>query len=116
MKIPLKHKFGAKRCARGEIKFPSQLERAAYDTLQALKANHSILFFLRQVPFDIPGAKHIVDFLVFTQDRVLFIEAKGKDLSLGKLKRQQVEQLYDIDIHVVHSQQELIDVVKTQGF
>ncbi len=117
MNIPIKHKFGAKRCTRGDIKFPSQLERSIFDTLNALKVRGEVLFFLRQVSFDLPaGIRHVVDFLVFCQDRALFIEAKGKELALGKLKRQQVEELYNIDIHVVHSQQELIDVIKTKGF
>ena len=59
-------------------------------------------FFIRQASFDLPGqATHKVDYCIFMQDRVLFIEAKGRDLPIGKLKRKQVEDIYGIQVHVV---------------
>jgi len=114
--MKLKHKYGAKKCERDEIKFPSKLERACYDRLNLLKKIGDILFFIRQVPFDIPGArKHVVDYCIFTKENVLFIESKGKDLPMGKLKREQVEALFPIKIHTVRKASEIDEVVRSHG-
>lgn len=107
-----KHKFGAKPCKADGIHFPSKLERYCYESLKSLQKCGTILFFLRQVPFDIPGGhKHFVDFLIFTPNQCHFVEAKGRDLAVGKLKREQVEDLYGIDIFVVHNASELCELV-----
>lgn len=112
----LKHKFGAVTCERDNIRFPSKLERACYDTLKEMKRQGKIRMFLRQVPFDIPGAaKHVIDYCIFTKESVIFVEAKGRDLPLGKLKRKQTEELYDIDVYVVKNIGELHEVVQTHG-
>ena len=104
----LRHKYNAVPSNRDNIKFPSKLERDCYDVLKDYKTSKNIRFFLRQIPFDIPGsAKHNVDFEVFTHGGVYFVEAKGRDLAMGKLKRLQVEEIYDIDIHVVTTPTEL---------
>ena len=104
----LKHKFGATACERNSIKFPSKLERSCYDWLIGMKKRGKIRMFLRQIPFDLPGgSKHFVDFCIFTETDVLFVEAKGRDLPVGKLKRKQAEELYDVDIHVVTEPQQL---------
>ena len=96
-----RHKFGAKSCEINGIKFSSQLEAEIYRLLQGLVTNKKILFFLRQTPFDLPGnMKHRVDFMVFTQDEVIFIEAKGMDLEAGRIKRKQCEDIYKIPIFV----------------
>ena len=46
---------------------------------------------------------------------VLFIEVKGRDLPLGKLKRRQAEDLYGIDIHVVKTTGDVNKVIETHG-
>lgn len=108
-----KHKFGAIACERNGVKFPSKLERACYDVLKSLEKNGKIRMFLRQIPFDIPGnAKHVVDFMVFTKNDILFLESKGRDLAQGKLKRKQVEQIYDIEVHVVRESCEIYAILK----
>ncbi len=72
-------------------------------------------FYLEQVPFKLPGkTKHLVDFVTFRKDlkvmnsaktfflfEVCFIETKGRDLELGKIKRRQTEELFGITITVV---------------
>jgi len=109
----LKHKFNAKRCKFDDIKFPSILEKNCYLVLKQMKKDNEILFFLRQVAFDLPGKyKHQVDFCVFTLQNVIFIEAKGRDLPIGKLKRKQVEELFNIEIFVVKSAAEITKVLK----
>ncbi len=112
----LGHKFGAVACERDDIRFPSKLERGCYDWLQILQREGLIRMFLRQVPFDLPGgSKHFVDYCVFTKENVLFLEAKGRDLSMGKMKRKQVESLFDVDIHVVKSAGELDSCIRDHG-
>lgn len=98
-----RHKFGAVRCERNGKKFPSKLEAKCYSELRERQNKGEILFFLRQVPFDLPGnCKHCIDFCVFfSNGSVEFIEAKGRDLPLGKLKRNQVEEIFGIEVHVV---------------
>lgn len=109
-----KHKFHAVRCERDNKKFPSKLERSCYDILISLKEKKQILFFLRQVPFDLPGGhKHSIDYCVFTPENVIFIEAKGRDLPVGKIKREQVQDIYNINIFIVKKANEIYEVVQS---
>lgn len=105
----LRHKYGAKRCEHDNIKFPSMLERNCYIRLKQLKAQGRILFFLRQIGFDLPGGqRHFVDFEVFTADGgVKFLEAKGRDLEVGRIKRLQTEDIYQIPVHVIKTPSEI---------
>ncbi len=115
-KKKIKHKFKAKSCEYDDIKFPSMLERDCYKILKSLKEKGVIMFFLRQIGFDLPGGYvHKVDFAVFTPSCVLFIESKGKDLSLGKMKRKQVEDIYGIKIHLAKSSMDIIKILKQEG-
>lgn len=59
---------------------------------------------MRQVGFDLPGgARHFIDYVLFYVDgTVEFVEVKGRDLPMGKLKREQVEALYPVEIKVVN--------------
>jgi hypothetical protein len=108
MTYKFKHKFGAIRCERDHIKFPSKLERSVYDVLIRRKDEGAVVLLLRQIGLDLPGGyKHVVDFLVFTEDDCLFVEAKGKDLAEGKRKRIQCEAIYGIVIHVVTKPEEI---------
>lgn len=99
----LKHKFKASPCERNGIKFPSKLERAYYDKLLLLQKSGEVVFFLRQVGFDIPGnRRYFADFLVFWADGTAdIVDTKGKDTEISKLKRDQVEELYPIKINIV---------------
>jgi hypothetical protein len=77
-----------------------------------MKSKNELDFFLMQVPFHLPGKSvHRVDFSVFFNEMVVFIEAKGKDLAMGKLKRKQVEDIYGIQIDVVKSAQEIYQLL-----
>jgi hypothetical protein len=103
MKKILKHKFHAIRTERDGQKFDSKLEARYYDTLKLLQKAGSIIFFLRQIPFHLPGGtKYIADFQVFHSDgTVTFVDIKGIDTPLSKLKRTQVESLYPVNIEVI---------------
>jgi hypothetical protein len=107
-----KPKYRAVKCEGDGIKFPSLLERSCYQVLEDLRKNGKIDFFLRQIPFDLPGGSiHRVDYAVFAKEQVYFIEAKGKDLAMGKLKRKQVMDIFKIDILVVKQSSEILKIV-----
>lgn len=116
LKRRLKHKYGAKPCEKDFIKFPSQLERDCYLVLKQLVLANQILFFLRQIPFDLPGGYlHKVDFCLFTHDNAILIEAKGRDLITGRMKRKQVEDLYNLEIFVVNQAKDILKVLNEYG-
>jgi hypothetical protein len=107
-----KNKYGAKRCAYENINFPSRLEMLCYIAIKSQQDRGIVSLILRQVPFDLPGgAKHNVDFMAVTSKGNIFIEAKGRDLALGKLKRQQVEELYKITIYVVKTPAQILKII-----
>lgn len=110
--MALRHKYGAKPTTRHGQKFRSKLEANCCSVLEALKARGEILFYLRETRFDLPGnIKHNIDFTVFTSDHVYFLEAKGRDLALGKGKRQQVENLYGVEVNVVTKPEQIYGVL-----
>jgi hypothetical protein len=94
-----RHKFRAVPSESDGIWFGSKKERAYYN---CLKTRLEVLFFLRQVPFHLPGnARHVIDFVEFwTDGTVHIVEVKGRDLPMGRLKRKQVEAIYPITIEV----------------
>jgi hypothetical protein len=68
-----------------------------------LKQNPDISFFLRQVPFHLPGkVKYRADFMVvYPDNRIEFIDVKGMRTDMYKLKKKQVESLYPVKIKEV---------------
>jgi len=98
-----RHKFGAIPCERDGKKFPSKLERSYYDKLLILQKTGEVLFFLRQIPFDLPGkVRYVCDFQVFyANGEISFIDTKGKDTALSQAKRKMVEDLYPVTIEIV---------------
>ena len=98
-----KHKFNAVRCEADEIKFGSRAERGYYFKLKQMVKEGEVIFFLRQVPFDLPGStKYFADFQVFYADgTVSFIDVKGVSTPMFILKKKQVEALYPIEIEIV---------------
>jgi len=102
-KKPIKHKYNAKRTEVDGIKFPSKLEASYFRKLTTLQAQGDIIFFLRQVSFDLPGkTRYVADYEVFwTNGDISFIDVKGRDTPMSILKRKQVEAIYPIKIEVV---------------
>lgn len=99
----VKHKFGAKQVEYDGIKFASKLEGRYYEQLKMRQKAGDVLFFLRQVPLHLPGnTKYVCDFLVFLSDGTCeFVDVKGMETEVFKLKKRQVEDLYPIDIKIV---------------
>lgn len=85
------------------IKFASKLESQYYIMLKLWKKYNHIKFFLRQVPFDLPGGvKYFVDYQIFYPDGTIkFVDVKGIETEVFKIKKKMVEALYPITIEVV---------------
>jgi hypothetical protein len=99
----MKHKFNAIRTEIDSKKFPSKLEANYYGQLKIRQSIGDIVFFLRQVGFELPGnVKYLVDFMVFyANGEIEFIDTKGKDTPLSIAKRKMVEDVYPIKIKIV---------------
>jgi hypothetical protein len=98
----LRHKFRAKPSEADGIIFASKKEMGYYRELLLRKKSGEVLFFLRQVPFHLPGnVRHVIDFVEFWSDgTVHVVEVKGYDTPMGKLKRKQVEDIFPVTIEV----------------
>ena len=98
-----KHKFGAERTELDGIKFASKKESRYYSDLLIRQRIGEVVFFLRQVPFHLPGGtKYVVDFQEFMADgTVRFVEVKGFETKEWIMKKKIVESLYPITIEVV---------------
>src|ERR1044072_3582420 len=99
------HKYNAKQTIVDGIKFPSKKEAEYYTKLKFSKQQGQLLYFLRQVPFHLPGnVKYLADFMVvyhdphYHFDTIEYIDVKGKDTPMSKLKRKQVKDLYGVEI------------------
>ena len=98
--MPTYHKFKAKPTDVDNIKFASRKEAKYYMELKLRQRAGEVLFFLRQTPIHLPGnTKYVCDFQVFLSDgSVQFVDVKGVETEVFKLKKRQVEELYPIEI------------------
>ena len=101
----MKHKYNAKEAKRHwgdgtEIKFQSRKEAAYYDTLLLAQRTGRLVFFLRQVPFHLPGnVRYTCDYLEFWEDgEVRVVDVKGRKTKEYIRAKKQVEALYPITI------------------
>jgi len=85
---------------RDGIRFDSKKEANYYDLLKVKQKAGAVLFFLRQVPFDLPGGvKFRVDFQEFYSDgTVRFIDVKGYRTKEYIARKKMVEALYPVVI------------------
>lgn len=99
----LKHKFKAKPCEDGGIKFASKKERKRYRELKILQNTGEVLFFLRQVPFHLEaGVKYVCDYLVFwTNGEVTIEDVKGIKTDMYIVKKKMVEAIYPVTIREI---------------
>ena len=100
MRHRIRHKFGAKRTERDGFKFSSKKEARYFDELKLRQVAGEVLFFLRQVPFHLPGnTRYVVDFVEFWKDgTVKFVDVKGHRLPEFIRNKKQVEALYPVEI------------------
>ena len=101
--MKIRHKFHAIRTQINGIKFGSKKEAKYYQELLLRKKVGEVIFFLRQVPFDIgANKKYYCDFVEFLANGMVeFIEVKGYKTPLYKLKKSLVESLYPLQIKEV---------------
>lgn len=99
----------------GPWRFDSKLEAARYEQLLQLQAVGEVLYFLRQVPFALPGRViYRADFMVALPHRdglsfntlersvnLRYEDCKGFDTRLSKVKRAQVADLYGVYVAIV---------------
>ena len=99
----LKHKFKAKPTETDGIKFSSKKEAKRYNNLKTLQNIGEVIFFLRQVPFHLPGGvKYVCDFFIFWANGEVTIEdVKGFKTKTYKAKKKMVEAIYPIIISEV---------------
>ena len=97
------HKFKAVPTVSDGIRFDSKKEARYYDELKLRMIGGEIVFFLRQVPFHLPGGvRYVVDFQEFHADgTVHFVDVKGMETAEFKMKKKIVEATYPITIEVV---------------
>ena len=102
MKKFIKHKFNAKPTTIDGVRYDSKKEARYGGELKMLQMAGEVLFYLRQVGFDIGGGcKYKLDFMEFwANGDVRCVDIKGYDTPMGRLKRKQVEDLYPIKIEV----------------
>jgi hypothetical protein len=96
----LRHKFHAKSVEESGIKFPSQRERNYFLELGLAQKSGELLFFLRQVPFDLGGGvRYFCDFLEFwANGDIRFVDTKGFRTPMYIAKKKLVEAKYPIQI------------------
>lgn len=82
------------------IKFDSMKEANRYCELKILKKANEVNYFLRQVPFDLPGnVKYRVDFQIFwSNGDVTYEDVKGYKTQTYIMKKKMVEALYPVEI------------------
>lgn len=100
----MRHKFGAIRQEHDGFKFSSKAEGRYYLWLKAEKAAGTVLHWLMQVPFHLPGGvRYVVDFMIFMADgSVRFVDVKGMETESFKAKKRIVEAMWPgITIEVV---------------
>ena len=94
------HKYMARPTEVDGIRFASKKESEHYQKLKLAQKSGEIVFFLRQVPFHLPGGvKYICDFLEFWKDgSVIVRDVKGYKTAEYKAKKKIVEALYPVKI------------------
>lgn len=105
-RVPLRrHKYGAVATSVDGIMFHSAKEAAVYSRLKLLREQGKLDYFLRQVPFDLPGGvKYMCDFMLIWKHTlgitIEWVDVKGYDTPVSKMKRKQVEALYGVKISI----------------
>ena len=98
--MTIRHKFNAKQTERYGYKFHSKKEAKRYDDLLLLKFSGEVIFYLRQVPFHLPGnATYRIDLQIFwSNGEVTFEDVKGYRTPEYITKKKLVESLYPVKI------------------
>lgn len=86
------------------IRFDSKKEARYYEQLKLRQAAGEVWYFLRQVPIYLPGGtRYVIDFLVFFNDAqrpAEYVDVKGRETQVFRLKKREVEHHYPIRIQL----------------
>lgn len=102
-------KYGAQPTVVDGIRFDSKAEANYYQRLKLRVDAGQVEFFLRQTPLHLPGnTRYVLDFLEFQPctcggcscQRQRFVDVKGVQTQMFRLKKRQVEDLYPITIEI----------------
>ena len=95
-----RHKYSAKAVVIDGIRFSSKKEARYYGNLKLAQKSGELLYFLRQVPFDLPGGiKYRVDFAEFwKKGEIRYVDVKGFRTKEYIIKTKLVESLYPVKI------------------
>lgn len=100
--MSLTHKYRAVPTEADGIKFPSKAEAAYYQEMKLAKLSGKLLFFLRQVPIQIPGSIYRLDYQEFWADgTIVWTDVKGFETEAFRVKRRAVEAIYPFKIRTV---------------
>lgn len=101
--VPKKNKYHAIPTEIDNMRFDSRLEAQYYAVLKRLVKVGEVGYFLRQVPFHLPGkVTYRCDFQVFWKSgEITYVDVKGRDTPMSRLKRKQVEEIYPVSIELV---------------
>ncbi len=90
------HKYRAKPTEVDGIKFPSRKEARYFQNLLLARRSGELLFFMRQVPFYLPGGvRYICDFAeLWRSGEARFVDCKGYKTPLYIVKKKIVEAIY----------------------
>jgi hypothetical protein len=116
---PARSKYGSTRVIVDGKRFDSKLEARYYDLLKIEWYAGKVLWFVRQVPFELPGGiRYRLDFLVvrpsvriegnlsvMSKDLVAIelIDCKGVLTPVSKNKIRQAEAIYGVKVKIVKS-------------
>ncbi len=95
-------KYGAAPTVVDGIRFDSKSEARYYERLKLRVQSGEVLYFLMQVPFRLPGnTRYVVDFMeVHADGSIHWVDVKGVETQMFRLKKRQVESLYPVTIEV----------------
>jgi hypothetical protein len=95
-------KYGNTKTRRDGFTFDSIAEADYYEIKKLEVAQGRMLYFLRQVPFHLPGGvKYICDFAEFYKNGVTFVDVKGMQTRDFINKRKMVRAMYGVNIYIV---------------
>lgn len=94
------NKYHAEKTIVDGITFASKKEARYYQELCLARTSGQLLFFLRQVPFHLPGGvRYVVDFAEFWKNEpVRFVDVKGFPTATYKIKKKILEACYPVKI------------------
>lgn len=100
-KVLKRAKYGNRAVVIDGKRFDSKLEGRCYQELNLLWKSGQILWFVRQVKFELPGGVvYRADFLVVSKDGVEVIDATGFMTSVKANKLKQVKAAYGIEVAI----------------